>query len=127
MQEKILDFLKRKQDYVSGDQIGERLGISRQALWKHIQELKALGYDIIAVPHLGYQLKATPDRLFDYEILRGLNTQFVGKKIYYFDSLSSTMDMAIRLGLSKAAEGTLVLAESQTQGRGRLGRNWFSP
>jgi BirA family biotin operon repressor/biotin-[acetyl-CoA-carboxylase] ligase len=127
MQDKILDFLKRKQGYISGDQISQRLGITRQALWKHIQELKDVGYDIVAVPHLGYQLKSVPDRLFSFEVSRDLNTEFIGRRIYYFDTLASTMNAAMELGIKGASEGTLVLAESQTRGKGRLGRPWFSP
>jgi BirA family biotin operon repressor/biotin-[acetyl-CoA-carboxylase] ligase len=127
MQEKILDFLKRKQDYVSGDQLSQRLGISRQALWKHIQDLKEIGYDIVAVPHLGYKLILSPDRLFAFEITRDLNTQILGKKVTYFDSVTSTMNVALQLGIEGSPEGTLVIAESQTRGRGRLGRSWFSP
>lgn len=127
MQEKILDFLKRKQDFASGEEISHRLGITRQALWKHIQELKETGYEITAVPHLGYRLVSLPDRLFPSEISHRLNTQFIGKKIYYFDALSSTMDIAMDLGIKGAPEGTLVLAETQTKGRGRLSRTWFSP
>lgn len=127
MQEKIIDFLKKKPDYISGDQISHHLGITRQALWKHIQELKELGYDIVAVPHLGYKLESSPDRLFAFEVARNLNTQFIGKKIQYFEALSSTMDVAMELGMKGAAEGTLVLAECQTKGRGRLGRSWSSP
>jgi len=127
MRQKILDFLKRKQDYVSGDQVSHRLGISRQALWKHIQELKESGYDIVAVPHLGYRLESSPDRLFDYEVLRELKTEFVGRKIYYFESVASTMDTAFQLGLKGAGEGAIILTETQTKGRGRLGRSWFSP
>lgn len=127
MQEKILDFLKRKQDYVSGEEISHRLGVSRQALWKHIQEFKDIGYDIVAVPHLGYRLVSVPDRLLPCEISRRLNTKFIGKKIYYFDGVSSTMDIAIELGIKGSAEGTLILAEAQIKGRGRLGRQWFSP
>jgi BirA family biotin operon repressor/biotin-[acetyl-CoA-carboxylase] ligase len=126
MQEKILDFLKKRQDYVSGDSIANRLGITRQALWKHVQELKNKGYDIVAVPHLGYRLIASPDRLFSFEVARDLNTQVFGKKVYYFDGLSSTMDTAIELGLKDAPEGTIILAEQQTKGRGRLGRSWIS-
>lgn len=127
MQEKILDFLKRKQGYASGDQLSHRLGMSRQALWKHIQELKEAGYDIVAVPHLGYRLISSPDRLFAFEVKRDLDTEFIGSKIYYFKSASSTMDVAMQLGAEGAGEGTLVLAESQAKGRGRLGRGWFSP
>ncbi|KPK96537.1 MAG: hypothetical protein AMJ95_13700 [Omnitrophica WOR_2 bacterium SM23_72] len=127
LQEKILDFLKRKQEYASGDQIAQRLGISRQALWKHIQDLKQAGYDIVAVPHLGYRLISRPDRLFTFEVMQDLGTRFLAKKVYYFDSLASTMDVAMKFGLDGSPEGTLVIAEAQTQGRGRLGRNWFSP
>ena len=127
MQGQILDFLRKKQGYISGDQISQRLGVSRQALWKHIQELKEAGYDIVAVPHLGYQLLSSPDRLFAFEVARDLDTQFLGKKIYYFDSLTSTMHTAMQLAIKGAPEGTLVLAESQTKGKGRLGRVWFSP
>jgi BirA family biotin operon repressor/biotin-[acetyl-CoA-carboxylase] ligase len=127
MQEKILDFLKLKQGYASGEEISHRLGISRQALWKHIQELKLAGYDIVAVPHLGYQLISAPDRLFPLEIARGLNTKFIGRKIHYFETVSSTMDVAMQLGMQGSCEGTIVLAEAQRKGKGRLGREWFSP
>ena len=127
MKEKILDYLNKKHDYLSGDQISKHLGISRQGLWKHIQELKDSGYEIIAVPHLGYRLESCPDRLFVFEVARSLHTKFIAKKIHYFDYLSSTMDLAMQLGIGGADHGTLVLAESQTKGRGRLGRGWLSP
>ncbi|MBI5874049.1 MAG: biotin--[acetyl-CoA-carboxylase] ligase [Candidatus Omnitrophica bacterium] len=127
MQEKILDFLKKKQEYVSGDYMSQRLDISRQALWKHIQELKDAGYDIVAVPHLGYRLISSPDRLYPAEIQAHLRTKFLGKKIHYFDCVSSTMNMAMELGMNGAPEGAIVVAESQTKGRGRLGRSWLSP
>jgi BirA family transcriptional regulator, biotin operon repressor / biotin---[acetyl-CoA-carboxylase] ligase len=127
MKEKILDYLNKKHDYLSGDQIAKHLGISRQGLWKHIQELKDSGYEIEAVPHLGYRLISCPDRLFAFEITRTLKTKFIGKKIHYFDCLASTMDLAMQLGMQEAPNGTLVLAESQTRGQGRLGRSWFSP
>lgn len=124
---KIVDFLKKKQGYVSGEEISAHLKVSRQALWKHIQELKELGYDIAAVPHLGYRLLSLPDRLFAFEVSSRLNTKFIGRKIYYFDSVTSTMDVAMKLGIEGAVEGSLILAEAQTQGKGRLGRGWLSP
>jgi BirA family biotin operon repressor/biotin-[acetyl-CoA-carboxylase] ligase len=126
-QEKILDFLRKKQEHVSGDLMATRLGISRQALWKHIQDLKEAGYDIVAVPHLGYRLISRPDRLFAFEVTRDLGTRVLARKVYYFDTLSSTMDIAMRLAVDGSPEGTLVIAETQTKGRGRLGREWFSP
>lgn len=127
MQERILEFLKKKQEYISGDLISHRLGISRQALWKHIQELKNDGYDIAAVPHLGYRLVSSPDRLYPFEVRSHLPTRFVGKHVHYFDVVSSTMNMAMELGMNGAPEGTIVVAETQTKGRGRLGRSWVSP
>jgi BirA family biotin operon repressor/biotin-[acetyl-CoA-carboxylase] ligase len=127
MQDKILDFLKRKDGYVSGEEISAYLEISRQALWKHIQALKDSGYDIVAVPHLGYKIISSPDRLFPTEIKYGLATKSFGKDIHYFDTLSSTMDTAMQLGIKGAAEGTLILAETQQKGRGRMGRSWNSP
>ena len=127
MKEKILEYLNKEHEYISGDQISKHLGISRQGLWKHIQELKDSGYDIVAVPHLGYRLESSPDRLFPFEISRQLNTKFIAEKIHYFEYLDSTMNLAMQLGMKLAPNGTLVLAESQTKGRGRLGRSWFSP
>jgi BirA family transcriptional regulator, biotin operon repressor / biotin---[acetyl-CoA-carboxylase] ligase len=127
MHDKILDFLKRKQEYVSGEEISSHLKISRQALWKHIEILRGTGYDIIAVPHLGYKLVSVPDRLFPSEIQHGLKTRFTGKKIYYFDTIASTNDMAMQLGIKGTAEGTVVLSEAQNKGRGRMGREWSSP
>ena len=88
LQEKIIDFLRRKHDYISGDMLSHRLGISRQALWKHIQVLKDSGYDIAAIPHLGYKLESIPDRLFPSEVKYGLNTK-IGKYSPYIDSENS--------------------------------------
>ena len=127
MQDKILNLLKKKEGYISGEDISNHLNISRQALWKHIQELKDKGYDIEAVPHLGYHLVSSPDRLFEFEVYRGLNTKSFGRKIFYYDTLASTIDMAMELGVKGAASGTLILAEAQTKGKGRLGRDWLSP
>jgi BirA family transcriptional regulator, biotin operon repressor / biotin---[acetyl-CoA-carboxylase] ligase len=127
MREKIIELLKKNREYVSGDQISHRLGITRQALWKHIQELKDSGYEIVAVPHLGYRLDALPDRLFEHEIKSGLNTHTIGRWVHYFEALSSTMGAATQLALDAAPEGTIVVAETQTKGKGRLGRSWFSP
>jgi len=112
MQEKIIDFLKSKQGYASGEEISQRLRISRQALWKHIQHLKDSGYGIEAVPHLGYQLCGLPDRLFPLEISSSLQTKIIGKKIYYFDLVHSTMDSAAELARKNCPEGTLVVARN---------------
>lgn len=126
MQTQIIEFLKKNETYISGEEISQSLKISRAAIWKYMQELRQLGYDIVAVPHLGYKLVSSPDKLFPHEIQYDLTTKSFGKKIIYEDTVSSTMDVAFQLALEKAPEGTVVCAESQTKGRGRLGRTWTS-
>ncbi len=127
MQERIIEFLKEAEGYISGEEISQRLNMSRAAIWKHMQELRAQGYDIAAVPHLGYQLVASPDKLLAREIQFGLKTKIIGKEIVALDTVSSTMDEAFRLGMEGVPEGTVVCAETQSKGRGRLGRAWVSP
>lgn len=127
MQERIIHFLKRAQGYLSGEEISRSLDMSRAAIWKYIQELRKDGYEIEAVPHLGYKLLHAPDKLLAHEVQFDLKTKVLGQKYYYHDSLPSTMDEAFRLGMEGAPEGTVVCAETQTKGRGRLGRGWVSP
>jgi BirA family biotin operon repressor/biotin-[acetyl-CoA-carboxylase] ligase len=127
MQEQILDLLRKHEDYVSGEEVSRHLSVSRQALWKHIQDLREAGYDIVAVPHLGYKFIASPDRLYPFELGHRLHTKVIGKRVYYFDAVTSTMDIAMKLGNEGYSEGTVVAAETQTRGKGRLGRNWVSP
>jgi BirA family biotin operon repressor/biotin-[acetyl-CoA-carboxylase] ligase len=127
IREKILEFLRRKKEYASGEEISQHLKISRQVLWQHINDLRDSGYDIIAVPHLGYRLESLPDRIFPFEVEENLNTKFIGRRIQYLERCSSTMDIAMQLACDNPAEGTIVLAEAQTKGRGRLGRHWVSP
>jgi len=127
MLDKILHALKSNEGYISGEEISHTLDISRSGIWKYIQELRNHGYDIIAVPHLGYKLVSSPDKLFPEEIKFRLGTKILAKRIEYFDVINSTMDEAFRLGMAGAEEGTLICAEGQTKGRGRLGRGWTSP
>jgi BirA family biotin operon repressor/biotin-[acetyl-CoA-carboxylase] ligase len=127
MQERIIQFLKESDGYISGEEMSQRLKISRAAIWKHMQELRAQGYEIAAVPHLGYQLVMCPDKLLSYEIQSGLNTKIIGKKIIIMETVTSTMDEAFRLGMENCPEGTVVCAEAQSKGRGRMGRVWTSP
>ena len=127
MNEKLLYILRKSSGLISGEEISHQLGISRAAIWKHINELRDLGYDITAVPHLGYRLLSCPDRLYPWEIKYLQKNKFVGKVIYYYENLSSTMDKAMDLALKGAEEGTVVVAEGQTKGKGRMGRVWLSP
>ena len=127
MQERIIQFLKESDGYISGEEISQRLKMSRAAIWKYMQELRAQGYEIAAVPHLGYQLVTCPDKFLSYEIQFGLNTKIMGKKVIVMDTVSSTMDEAFRKGMENCLEGTVICAEAQSKGRGRLGRAWTSP
>lgn len=124
---RIITFLKSADGYVSGEEISRALHITRAAVWKHIEVLRADGYTIDAVPRHGYRLSASPDRLFPSEVQHGLLTKVFGKYIHYFESIPSTMDEAFRLGSAGACEGTVIVAETQTKGRGRMGRVWASP
>lgn len=127
MQEQIINFLKRSKGYLSGEEISRSVNISRAGIWKYMQELRKEGYEIEAVPHLGYQLVSIPDKLLAHEIQFDLKTKIFGCRVVYHETLSSTMDEAFKLGMEGAPEGTVVCAETQTKGRGRLGRNWASP
>jgi len=121
-------FYENKNEYVSGEEISALLGFSRASLWKHINKLRLDGYLIEAVPHVGYTLKSTPDKMYGYDIGIGLNTDIIGKqKIWHYDSLKSTNNRAYELAEKGEPEGTLVVAETQTSGKGRLGRKWISP
>jgi BirA family biotin operon repressor/biotin-[acetyl-CoA-carboxylase] ligase len=126
--DKLLVLLKEGgSTYVSGEKISKDLGITRAAVWKEVQALKALGYGIRAVSHLGYRLCSVPDKLFADEIQYGLRTKKVGKRIFSYEELGSTNSAAARLGEDGFSEGVCVFAEHQKKGRGRLGRVWSSP
>jgi BirA family biotin operon repressor/biotin-[acetyl-CoA-carboxylase] ligase len=127
MQEHIIQCLKKSKGYLSGEEISRSANISRAAIWKYMQELRKEGYEIEAVPHLGYQLVSVPDKLLAHEIQFDLKTKIFGCKVFYHESLNSTMDEAFKLGMEGAPEGAVVCAEAQTKGRGRLGRSWSSP
>ncbi|MBN1354520.1 MAG: biotin--[acetyl-CoA-carboxylase] ligase [Candidatus Omnitrophica bacterium] len=126
--DKILELFKKEKDsYLSGEEISHLLGISRQALWKHIEKLRDAGYVIEAVPHLGYKLRHVPDKMFVSEIKWNLNTKILGRDIRYYETVGSTNNVAYELAAEGAREGTLVIANEQTKGKGRLGRSWVSP
>ena len=129
MAKNILKFL-REREYVSGEVLAKKLDISRVAVWKQIQKLKGIGYKIISDQNLGYCLISRPDLLLPQEIQRGLSTNYIGKEIHYFPELKSTNIMAKEKALhieERIAEGTLIITERQSAGKGRLGREWFSP
>lgn len=115
-------------EYVSGEELCKKLEVSRTAVWKHIQALREDGYEIEARPRVGYLLVGIPDRLYAEEIRDGLTTEFIGRQVFYCSSVSSTNDLAKKLSSQGVgvSDGSIVVAEEQTGGRGRLGREWFS-
>lgn len=126
--EKILFALKEaKKHYVSGEELAQRFCLSRTAVWKHINMLRKEGYEIGSSPRLGYLLKSSPNVLFPAEIRYGLQTETFGQNIHYVREIGSTNNTAKELAFAGSLEGTLVVAEEQTGGRGRLGRYWLSP
>ena len=124
---RILDMLRDRQELFSGAEISRILGISRSAIWKHISALRREGYQIEARRASGYQLIAVPAHLTTWEIQAGMGTEQFGVKIHVFSHCDSTNAIAFRLALNGADEGEVVVAESQTAGKGRMGRHWESP
>ncbi len=125
MREKILEILKGSDGYVSGEEISHVLGISRAAVWKHIRNLKNEGYKIESVTNKGYKLGGIPDKLDIDKIHEMLKTKVIGQRIEYVNSTDSTNNECKRL--EDKTDGTLVIADAQTAGKGRLGRVWESP
>ncbi len=113
---------------VSGAELSSRLGVSRAAVWARIEELRKLGYEIEAGPHVGYRLISAPDLLHADDLLARLGkTRVIGRDIQVFQETTSTNDVVEKLARDGVAEGVVVFAESQKRGRGRLGRKWLSP
>jgi len=120
-------FREKKGGLVSGEELSGALQVSRTAVWKHIKSLKELGYRIEAVPSQGYRLVASPDLLIPAEIAAGLTSTRIGRHIICFKETDSTNEVAFKLAEEGAEEGTVVVAEAQRRGKGRLGRRWESP
>ncbi len=131
MKTKILQVLRQNQEtYVSGQELCEKFGVSRTAVWKAIKQLKEAGYEIKAVQNRGYRLITVPDILSQSEIVSQLHTKWLGHNIRYFEVVDSTNAQAKRIAESTDRadwHGTVVVADTQTAGRGRRGRTWSSP
>ncbi len=127
LKDKILEKLVlNKGKPVSGEALASGLSVSRAAVWKQVKALREEGYMIESSTNLGYSLVKSPDILTPGEIKAGLRTKIIGKEIKYFRETESTNLLAKEMADS-VEEGTVVIAESQTEGRGRLGRKWISP
>lgn len=127
MKGEILKLLKESDGYLSGQELCERFGVSRTAVWKVINQLKEEGYEIEAVRNKGYILKSVSDVLSKEELESSLKTRWAGKEIHYFDRTDSTNIQARLAGEAGASHGTLAVTEIQDGGRGRRGRSWISP
>lgn len=123
----IISLLREHHEVISGEELSREFNISRVAIWKHIENLRQIGYKIEAEAHRGYRFISAPDRVLAMEIRYGLKTRFIGHDIRAYEEVSSTNDIALDLARREAKEGTVVIAESQSSGRGRMGRSWFSP
>jgi BirA family biotin operon repressor/biotin-[acetyl-CoA-carboxylase] ligase len=128
MKQKILEMLMDSVGaYVSGEQMSGKLGISRAAVWKHIKALERQGYEIESISGSGYRLSDIPD-ILDYNTIGfSLKTQRFGHCIEIYETIDSTNSRAKRLALDGAQEGTIVIADTQSAGRGRMDRKWISP
>lgn len=124
----ILTWLRNSEDYVSGQQLCDRFGVSRTAVWKVINQLKEEGYQIESVPRRGYRLVESPaDAYSASEIASRLQTTWAGRNLHFFASTGSTNPDAKHFAEEGEPHGTIVVADRQTAGRGRRGRSWASP
>ena len=125
---KILSFLKsHKTEFLSGQDMSDVLKISRVAVWKDIKKIRSLGYKIESKQNLGYRLVDSTKLLLPWEVIQNLNTEFLGKKVYYFDTIDTTQNFAMEIATKNNMNGTIIIAKKQTGGRGRMKRKWKSP
>ncbi|GKU79508.1 biotin--[acetyl-CoA-carboxylase] ligase [Paenibacillus sp. L3-i20] len=114
-------------EYVSGALMSQQLNVSRTAIWKQIKKLEGAGYEFEASTKLGYRLLKEPDQIDSNSLTKALTSNRFGRNIICFEEVKSTQDLARSLAEDGALEGTLVIAEKQNGGRGRMGRGWVSP
>jgi len=125
---KVLTFLQtHNTEYLSGQDLSDVLRISRVAVWKHIKKIQKLGYTVESKQKSGYKLTSNSDELFPWEITSGLKTKIIGQQAYYFDSIDSTQNQALKMADDPVNNGTVIIAAKQTGGKGRSGRKWISP
>ncbi|WP_167955413.1 biotin--[acetyl-CoA-carboxylase] ligase [Anaerosporobacter faecicola] len=126
MKTEILTILSKQDGYVSGQDLCEQLGVSRTAIWKVMKRLKEEGYEIDSISNKGYRLLHEPDCVTKEAILSRLQTNYMGKNVFSYEEVTSTNTIAKQLAEEGQPEGSLVVAEKQTQGKGRRGRSWVA-
>ena len=124
MKNKVLEYLKKTNDYVSGENISNKLNVSRTAIWKNINKLKEEGYNIESSSKKGYKLIKSPDILTEGEIKPFLTTSYLGNNIIYYETLESTNQEIRSFAAKGEKEGLVLIADLQTKGKGRLQREW---
>lgn len=125
---KVLTFLQtHNTEYLSGQDLSDVLRISRVAVWKHIKKIQELGYSVESKQKLGYKLISNSELLLPWEITSNLKTKIIGKQAFYFDSVDSTQNQALKMAQDVSNDGTIIVAAKQTGGKGRDGRKWMSP
>lgn len=127
MKRKILNLLESTTSFISGEEISNSLGVSRAAIWKHINSLKLEGYNIEGVSKRGYRLITSPENINLLQIKEMLKTKLIGNNIVFLNETESTNIVARDLAVNPDADGTLVVARTQKSGKGRLNRPWHSP
>ena len=127
MKGKILNFLKQHEEYISGEEMSQVLGVTRASVWKNIKKLQTEGYVIESSTKKGYKLVESPNVVTANEVGMAVSTKVLGQQIKYFDEVDSTNEKAKQLAREGAVEGTLVISDTQLAGKGRLGRTWSSP
>ena len=127
MKEEILKMLRETDGYISGQELCNKFGVSRTAIWKVMKQLKEAGYNIEAQQNKGYHIVSSPDVMDAAELKSIWKPKWVGCEILYFDSIDSTNTKAQELAEKGYPSGTLVVADKQIAGKGRRGRNWESP
>ena len=123
----ILGALRNSEEAVSGQALSQQLGIGRNSVWKHVQALRQMGYEIVGRTRQGYRLLSVPDTPYPYEIAHELRTHTLGRYAIYLPVTGSTNDVLRDLAKQGAPEGLVVVADAQVSGRGRRGRVWESP
>ena len=123
----VLRTLMEAEGSISGERLARRLGVSRNSVWKAIEQLRQEGYTIEAATNRGYRLSAAPNRISQPEIERWLTSRTIGARMELHSLLDSTNTRAKALAATGAPHGYLVIAESQSGGKGRMGRSFFSP
>lgn len=120
-------FAEAGKDYISGSALAEKLGVSRNAVWKAVKALESEGYIIDSVTAKGYRLSKDSNHLSEHLISSKLTASVLGKRIIVLDEIDSTNNYAKELTAKDKSNGTIIVADRQTAGKGRMGRSFVSP